>query len=133
MASVRQEGRGLLRRQDVSVLVEKNIKVLSLSSGDLDLSPCSITSLPLCVCACTCAHLCTVASSSLPLRGLQSIRLLCPWDSLAKSTGVGCHFLLQVSCRPRDGTRISCVSCIGKWILYHQHHLESPHCFSNIT
>ena len=26
MASVRQEGRGLLRRQDVSVLVEKNIK-----------------------------------------------------------------------------------------------------------
>ena len=22
-------------------------------------------------------------------------RLLCPWDSLGKSTGVGCHFLLQ--------------------------------------
>ena len=25
----------------------------------------------------------------------QSIRLLCPWDSPGKNTGVGCHFLLQ--------------------------------------
>ena len=24
-------------------------------------------------------------------------RLLCPWDFLGKNTGVGCHFLLQVS------------------------------------
>ena len=23
------------------------------------------------------------------------LRLLCPWDSLGKNTGVGCHFLLQ--------------------------------------
>ena len=27
--------------------------------------------------------------------GLQSTRLLCPWDFPGKSTGVGCHFLLQ--------------------------------------
>ena len=25
----------------------------------------------------------------------QPTRLLCPWDSLGKNTGVGCHFLLQ--------------------------------------
>ena len=25
----------------------------------------------------------------------QSTSLLCPWDSLGKSTGMGCHFLLQ--------------------------------------
>ena len=25
----------------------------------------------------------------------QSTRLLCPWDSSGKKTGVGCHFLLQ--------------------------------------
>ena len=25
----------------------------------------------------------------------QPIRLLCPWDSPGKNTGVGCHFLLQ--------------------------------------
>ena len=28
--------------------------------------------------------------------GLQPARLLCPWDSLGKSPGVGCHALLQV-------------------------------------
>ena len=28
-------------------------------------------------------------------RGLESTRLLCPWDFPGKSTGVGCHFLLQ--------------------------------------
>ena len=27
--------------------------------------------------------------------GLQLTRLLCPWNFLGKSTGVGCHFLLQ--------------------------------------
>ena len=32
-----------------------------------------------------------------------------------KNTGVGCHFLLQGSSRPRDQTY---VSCIGRWILY---------------
>ena len=27
--------------------------------------------------------------------GLQPTRLLCPWDSPGKNTGVGCHFLLK--------------------------------------
>ena len=27
--------------------------------------------------------------------GRQPTRLLCPWDSPGKNTGVGCHFLLQ--------------------------------------
>ena len=27
--------------------------------------------------------------------GLQPTRLLCPWNSPGKNTGVGCHFLLQ--------------------------------------
>ena len=27
--------------------------------------------------------------------GLQPARVLCPWDSPGKNTGVGCHFLLQ--------------------------------------
>ena len=26
--------------------------------------------------------------------GLQTARLLCPWDSPGKNIGVGCHFLL---------------------------------------
>ena len=29
--------------------------------------------------------------------GLQPARLLCPWDFPGKTTGVGCHFLLQGS------------------------------------
>ena len=35
-----------------------------------------------------------VSNSSRP-RGLQPTRLLCPWDFPGKSTGVGCHCLLQ--------------------------------------
>ena len=34
-------------------------------------------------------------SDSLRPRGLQPSRLLHPWDSPGKNTGVGCHFLLQ--------------------------------------
>ena len=30
-------------------------------------------------------------------QGLMSVRLLCPWNSHIKNTGVGCHFLLQGS------------------------------------
>ena len=38
---------------------------------------------------------CSVVSNSLRPRGLQPARLLCPWDSPGKNTGVGCHALLQ--------------------------------------
>ena len=34
-------------------------------------------------------------SDSLWTHGLYPARLLCPWDSPGKNTGVGCHFLLQ--------------------------------------
>ena len=34
-------------------------------------------------------------SDSLWPRGLWPARLLCPWDSPGKNTGMGCHFLLQ--------------------------------------
>ena len=37
----------------------------------------------------------TQSCPNLRPHGLQPTRLLCPWDSLGKSTGVGCHFLLQ--------------------------------------
>ena len=45
---------------------------------------------------CCCAMLsCPVPSNSLWPQGLQLARLLCPWDSPGKNTGVGCHALLQ--------------------------------------
>ena len=34
-------------------------------------------------------------SDSVQPHGRQPTRLLCPWDSPGKNTGVGCHFLLQ--------------------------------------
>ena len=38
---------------------------------------------------------CPVVSDSSRPHGLQPTRLLHPWDFPGKSTGVGCHFLLQ--------------------------------------
>jgi len=35
-------------------------------------------------------------SDSLRPHGLQPTRLFCPWDFPGKSTGVGCHRLLQI-------------------------------------
>ena len=37
----------------------------------------------------------SVVSDPQQPHGLQPSRLLCPWDFPGKSTGVGCHFLLQ--------------------------------------
>ena len=36
-----------------------------------------------------------------------------------KNTGVGCHLLFNISSWLRDWTCVSCISCIGRWILYH--------------
>ena len=45
---------------------------------------------------CRCAVLShSVASDSLRPHGRYPARLLCPWDSAGKKTGVGCHFFLQ--------------------------------------
>ena len=53
-------------------------------------------------------------------------RLLCPWDSPDKNTGVGCHFLLQgIFLTQRSNPRLLCL-LLGRWILYHQRHLGSP-------
>ena len=42
---------------------------------------------------------CSVVSDSLQPHGLQPTRLLYPWDSPGKNTGVGCHFLLHLWCK----------------------------------
>ena len=49
-------------------------------------------------CDTVCMHACSVASvasDSVRTYGLQPVRLLYPWDSPGKDTGMGCHFLLQ--------------------------------------
>ena len=49
-------------------------------------------------------------SDSLRPRGLQPARLLCPWDSPGKNTGVGCHFLLQ-GIFPTQGSNPGLLHC----------------------
>ena len=44
---------------------------------------------------CCCCKVTSVVSDSVRPHRRQPNRLLCPWDSPGKSTGVGCHFLLQ--------------------------------------
>ena len=44
----------------------------------------------------------SVVSDSLRPRGLYPTRLLCPWDSPGKNTGVGCHFLPEIFPTQRD-------------------------------
>ena len=51
------------------------------------------------VCVCVYVYVCVLSCSdmfdSLWPHGLQSTRLLCPWNFPGKNTGAGCHFLLQ--------------------------------------
>ena len=50
-------------------------------------------------------------------------RLLCPWDSPGKNTGVGCHALLQ-GIFPSQGSNLDLLHC--RQILYHLSHQGSP-------
>ena len=67
---------------------------------------------------------CSVVSNSLWPYGLWPVRLLCPWNSSGKNTGMGCHVLLQ-GIFPAQGLNLGLPHC--RWILYHQSHQESPY------
>ena len=62
---------------------------------------------------------CSLMFDSLRSHGLQPARLLCPWKFPGKNTEAGCRFLLQESSQLKNRTHVSCISCIGRWILYH--------------
>ena len=64
---------------------------------------------------------------TLRLYGLQPASLMCPQDSPGKNTGVGCCGLLQ-GIFPTQGSSLCLLrlTCIGRWVLYHQRHLGSP-------
>ena len=54
-----------------------------------------------CVCVIHVSH--SVVFNSLRPQGLYPARLLCPWNSPGKNTGVNCHSLLQRNCLGRGG------------------------------
>ena len=57
-----------------------------------------------------CCQVASVVSDSVRLHGLQPTRLLQPWDSPGKNTGVGCYFLLQ--CRKVESESEVTQSCL---------------------
>ena len=69
----------------------------------------------------------SLMSDSLRPHGQQLTRLLCPWDSPGKNTGVGCHVLLQ-GIFLTQGLNLGLPHC--KWILYHLSHQGSPRYWS---
>ena len=69
------------------------------------------------VCVCVCVSR-SVVSDSLRPHGLQPTRLLCPWNSSSKNTGVSCHSLLQVpnpGIEPRSLTSRQILYCLSYW------------------
>ena len=56
----------------------------------------------------------------------SNARLLCPWNFPGKNIGVGFHFHLQGIFPPRDWTWVSCIFCIGRWVVYQLGHQRSP-------
>ena len=58
---------------------------------------------------------CSVMSNSLQLHGLLPSRLLCPWNSPGKNTGVDCHSLLQRNF-PTQGSNPGLLPC--RQVLY---------------
>ena len=71
--------------------------------------------------AMSCLTLCNPLDYSLPgfsVHGILQARIL-EWVAMPSSRG---------SSRPRDQIHVSCVSCIGRWILYIPlSYLENPH------
>ena len=77
------------------------------------------------MCVCVLGH--AVVSDSLRLRGLWPLKLLRPWNSPGKNTGVGYHFLLQ-GIFPTQESKSGLQDC--RQILYHLRHLGSPNIFN---
>ena len=75
--------------------------------------------LPSCMCPQLCPSLCDLVDVSLPgssVHGISQARIL-EWVAISFSRG---------SIQPRDWTHVSCISCIGRQVLYHLSHQGSP-------
>ena len=65
------------------------------SESWVQLEACVHARARVCVCVCVCVLVPHSSPNSLRSHGLQLARLLCPWNSPGKDTGVGSHSLLQ--------------------------------------
>ena len=64
-----------------------------------------------------CPTLWTVAHQAPLTMGTLQVRIL-EWVDISSSRGPS---------QPRDGIFVSYISCIGRWILYHECHLENSY------
>ena len=64
----------------------------------------------------------SVMSDSLRPHGLQPTRILCPWDFPGKSTGVGCHCLLQIKLLHCCKYLSNYIPLVPEWILSYGDH-----------
>ena len=73
----------------------------------------------------------SVVFNSLQPRGLQPVRLLCPWNSPGQNTGLGSHSLLE-GIFPTQGSNPGLRHC--RQILYHlRHHIFPTNFISEVT
>ena len=80
--------------------------------GDAIQSSHSLSSPSLVVLVDTKVLSCSVLADSLQPFGLQPTRLFCPWDVSGKNIGESWISSSKGSSRPRDRTRVSCISSI---------------------
>ena len=104
----REEGREYIRPlftmfTNLMVLISLTIHPKSTQMEVMNLELSNILhSVPI-MCLCVCGKLFQSCLTLWP-HGLQPARLLCPWDSPGKNTGVGCQALLQEIC-PTQGSK----------------------------
>ena len=81
-----------------------------------------------CVCLCVCVCVCQSPSRSrlsvIPLTVAQQTPLSMESSRQEYQSGLPCPSPGDLPAR--DRTCISCISCIGRQVFYHQHHLGSP-------
>ena len=85
--------------------------------GDREPASCTVSIGYMCVRACSVVSDptdCNLPGSS--VHGISQARIL-QWVAISSS---------WESSQPRDRTHVSCVSCVGRWVLYHWCHLWSP-------
>ena len=75
-----------------------------------------------------CMQVCSVTQSGLALWTPWTVARQAPLslEFPRQEYWSGLPFPTRGSSWPRDGSCIACVSCIGRWILYHLGHLGSP-------
>ena len=101
--SSRQAGTVSKHPLDSSLVTGYSLQILSERRNECLLYACMLS--------------CSVESHSLWVHGLYPARLLCPWNSPGKNTGVGCHSFLQVIFVTQGSN--PCLLCLLHWQLHH--------------